>query len=829
MLTKSPEHLVEGKYSFADLVDLERLEAVINSISKALGLALGVTSYPEQEQLINTGWQTICTDFHRACSAASKVCERSNLELTRELKELKEVKVKRCAHGLVDGATPIIIKGAHVANLFGGQVLFEEPDIEHYRKRAQQFGFDEEAYLAALRQVPIVPETQFVETMTFLVEIAIILAEQGLSNLKSQQLAKESQEATALLRAIVEQSQVPMCCVSAKDLSIMLVNQACIDFHNYDIKEGRPLMIEPKDWNFKHFDGEGNPIAPQDLPLLRALHGQTTTDMEMRIEFDDGSSRYCLSSAVPIKNEDGETIAGLVVFPDITERKVTEQALRESESRFRELAEMLPEAIFEADVELNLLYANERSYELFGYSKEDFEAGLNGLQMIIPEDRERARANLGRRLQGEKIAAIEYLGLKKDQSTFPLLLHIEPVTLEGKISGFRGIIIDITARKELESQYLQAQKVESIGRLAGGVAHDLNNLLTPILGYGQMLQDEFSAKDARRHTVEEIIEAGKRARNLVRQLLAFSRKQTMNLAPLDVDKTIIGFEKLLRRTIRENIEIKLNLSSAPYRVMADIGQIEQVIMNLAINASDAMPDCGQLLIETNKKQIDGQDSSSKGLLPGEYVVLKIKDTGFGMSEETIEKVFEPFFSTKGEKGTGLGLATVYGIIKQHNGHIFVESELERGSTFRVLLPTTESEEEDKESKPEKSISVEGMETIILVEDNEQVRTLAKAMLSRMGYSVIVASSGKEIFERLSSYAGPADLLLTDVVMPGLNGKEIYTKLREIYPHIRVLYMSGYAADIIGRHGVLDEGTRLLNKPFTYEGLALRIREVLDQG
>ena len=827
-MTKRPEHLVEGEYTFADLVDLKRLEAVIKSISKAMGLALGVTGYPKQEQLISTGWKPLCRDFHRACDSTSKICEQSNLELTKDLAELKEVKVKKCAHGLVDGATPIVIKGAHVANIIGGQVFFEKPDFEEYRLKAQQFGFDEEAYLAALRQVPVVPEKQFVESMSFLVEIAIILAEQGLSKLKSEQLAKESQEANALLRAIVEQSQVPMCCVSAKDLSIMLVNQACIDFHNYDIKEGRPLAIEPKDWSFKHFDGEGNPISPQDLPLLRALRGLTTTDMEMRVEFDDGSSRYCLSSAVPIKNEQGETIAGLVVFPDITERKMTEQALRESESRFRELAEMLPEAIFETDIELNLLYANERSFELFGYTKEDFAAGLNGLQMIVPADRERAKANLGKRLQGEKIAALEYLGLKKDQRTFPLLLHVEPITVEDKISGFRGIIIDITARKELESQYFQAQKVESIGRLAGGVAHDLNNLLTPILGYGQMLHDEFNAKDTRRHTVEEIIEAGKRARNLVRQLLAFSRKQTMHLTPLDVDQTIIGFEKLLRRTIRENIEIKLNLASAPYRVLADIGQIEQVIMNLAINAADAMPDSGQLLIETHKSQIHGLSPSSKGILPGEYVVLEIKDTGFGMSEETMEKVFEPFFSTKGEKGTGLGLATVYGIVKQHNGQIFVESQLEQGTTFKVLLPRTDSEAKEKDSSPEKSISAAGMETIILVEDNSQVRTLAKAMLSRMGYSVIVASTGQELFASLSKHKGPADLLLTDVVMPGLNGKQIYTKLQETYPHIRVLYMSGYAADIIGRHGVLDEGTRLLNKPFTYEGLALQIREVLEQ-
>jgi PAS domain S-box-containing protein len=385
-------------------------------------------------------------------------------------------------------------------------------------------------------------------------------------------------------------------------------------------------------------------------------------------------------------------------------------------------------------------------------------------------------------------------------------------------------------RALLEEQYHQAQKVESIGRLAGGVAHDLNNLLTPILGYSEILKDDLDPSDTRRESVEEVLNAGFRARDLVRQLLAFSRKQTLEYRPMDLNIALTGFGKLLQRTIREDIEIEIIPSPDILTIMADIGQIEQVIMNLAVNAQDAMPEGGCLTIETATAELDEEYAAKhQGVKPGTYVMLGISDTGCGMDEETLDQVFEPFFSTKGELGTGLGLSTVYGIVKQHGGNIWGYSEPGKGTTFKVYLPV--SGEALIEENPVESISASPKcsETILLVEDNEQVRELAHTILKRQGYTVLVAENGPEALTILTAHDGTVDLLLTDVVMPGMNGRDLFDKVTEKQPAIKGLYMSGYTDDTIAHCGVLDEGTAFIQKPFSVQTLAAKVREVLEHG
>ena len=395
--------------------------------------------------------------------------------------------------------------------------------------------------------------------------------------------------------------------------------------------------------------------------------------------YPDGSKQWFDLSIQP-------TPEGLFVLSiDITERKEVEEALRNSEARFRDLVEMLPEAVFETDSNLDLTFANQRAFELFGYSKEDLERGLNGLEMLAPEERGRARENMMKRIKRENSGTVEYMALKKDGTVFPILFHANIFSKGNEVLGFRGIIVDITDRKRvekekdhLEEQYRQAQKVESIGRLAGGVAHDLNNLLTPILGYGEMLLSDLGSDEVRKEPVGEILRAGLRAKDLVSQLLAFSRKQTLEYKTLDMNKIVRGIEKLLRRTIREDIEIAIIPAHKPQTIRADLGQIEQVIMNLAVNAQDAMPGGGKLTIETAQVKLDDNYIEDHfGTEAGDYVMLAISDTGCGMDEEIRKQIFEPFFSTKGEYGTGLGLATVYGIVKQHGGNIFVYSELNK--------------------------------------------------------------------------------------------------------------------------------------------------------
>ncbi len=383
--------------------------------------------------------------------------------------------------------------------------------------------------------------------------------------------------------------------------------------------------------------------------------------------------------------------------------------------------------------------------------------------------------------------------------------------------------------KRLQSQLIQAQKMESIGLLAGGLAHDLNNLLTPILGYGQMLLGDFGRDDVRKGRVTEIVEASMRARDVVRQLLAFSRKQTLEIKLIDLNRVLTRFERLLRRTIREDIVIRTVLTPDLPLVQGDIGQLEQVIMNLAVNAQDAMVDGGLLTIETAVTELRETDTRAReGASPGTYVVLSVRDTGCGMDDGILSRIFEPFFTTKERgKGSGLGLATVHGIVKQHNGSICVHSEPNAGTTFQVCLPISEGAVRPSDSFPPVGlVDLHGSETILVVEDNQQVRDLVHSILTRRGYTVLVAESGKAALTLLDEHDGPVQLLLTDVVMPELNGRKLFERVRERCRDTKVLYMSGYTDDVIVHRGVLDSGVSFIQKPFLVEALAAKVREVL---
>jgi signal transduction histidine kinase len=395
------------------------------------------------------------------------------------------------------------------------------------------------------------------------------------------------------------------------------------------------------------------------------------------------------------------------------------------------------------------------------------------------------------------------------------------------ISGQKQMELE---RREYETRIQQMQKMESIGRLAGGVAHDLNNLLSPILGYGELLQDGFPRDDPRRKSTRAIVSAAYRARDLVRQLLAFSRKQALEFKIVDMNQVLVGFEKLLRRTLREDIELDLALPSGLPAIRADVGQIEQVIMNLASNAQDAMPNGGRLTIESGVVDLDENYAKDhEDVHPGPFVMLAVSDTGNGMDLGTRERIFEPFYTTKGKgQGTGLGLATVYGIVKQHGGNIWVYSEPEHGATFKCYFPVDETSEAVVEESPAKvPQETRGEETVLVAEDNDEVRELAVNILKSQGFTVLAAADGKACLRLAEEHKGPIHLLLTDVVMPDMNGKELFQKISAQVPDIRVIYASGYTDDVIAHHGVLDEGINFLQKPFSVKGLALKVREVLD--
>ena len=507
----------------------------------------------------------------------------------------------------------------------------------------------------------------------------------------------------------------------------------------------------------------------------------------------------------------------------------TMQSLRESEARFRELAEMLPEAVFETDLDMVLTFANQKATEIFGYSRKDLAVGCNAMDMLIPRDRLRIAQKRPRPIDDpdDGTGAVQYTGLRKDGSTFPMLLNMAPIEKEKKKVGYRAVAVDITEELTLKDHLRQAQKMEAVGQLAGGIAHDLNNVLSPILGFSEMLREDLDESDKNRAPVDEIIRAGIHARDLIRKLLAFSRRQALSIMPVNINTILKEFENLLRRTIREDIEINIVAAPTLPACMADAGQIEQVVINLAINAADAMPDGGKLTFSTDIEQLDptlhGMDPEMQ---PGDYVVLTVSDTGHGMDEATCRQIFEPFFSTKGIRGTGLGLSTVYGIVKQHGGGIRVDSHPGTGSRFSIYLPVCSHTQAIQTISHPATVNRKGTAVILLVEDSAQIRKMTRTMLIRLGYRVVVAENGDQAISALNAHGGRIDLMLTDVVLPGINGRELYARAVKTHPDLKVLYMSGYADDIIAHHKVLEQPMNFIEKPFLTRDLAQKINQVL---
>jgi PAS domain S-box-containing protein len=513
--------------------------------------------------------------------------------------------------------------------------------------------------------------------------------------------------------------------------------------------------------------------------------------------------------------------------------------LRASEAareRLIHAIEQTGEIVVITDTEGVIQYVNPAFTVVTGYSREE-AIGQNPRLLKSGEHDEEYYADLWATITAGRTWHGSFTNRRKDGTLYHEDATISPVTDEaGNIVNYVAVKRDITAslaieeeKAHLEEQVQQSQKLESIGRLAGGVAHDLNNLLSPILGYSEMLLDETSPGDESRFSLEEIVQASMRARDLVRQLLAFSRKQVLEFKPLDLNAVIENFRKLLRRTIREDVELEFELEPGLPSVSGDVGQIEQMLMNLAVNAQDAMPEGGSLTIATSKVELDEDYAAShEGTAAGTYVQLELRDTGIGMPPDVMNHIFEPFFTTKPvDKGTGLGLATVYGIIKQHGGSINVYSEPGLGTRFRIFLPLAEGMQAAMAEAANIPASTSGDETILLVEDNSQVRKLTHRMLLRHGYNVMIAGSGVEALGLVADYDGPLDLLLTDVIMPAMSGRELYDELAASYPGMKVLYMSGYSYDVIATHGIMEESVNFIEKPFLADSLAVKVRAVLD--
>jgi len=536
----------------------------------------------------------------------------------------------------------------------------------------------------------------------------------------------------------------------------------------------------------------------------------------------------------PVTGKDGKYYGRIWTFRDITERKRMEESLHESEEKFRQLANNITDVFWMTSHDLKEIHYISPGYELiWGRSMESlYHNPHQWIDAILPQEREHVFAVFGTLMANVPKVSVEYQISRPDGTI--RWIHDRGFQVRdtgGNLVRLAGIASDITERKQFEAKLFQSQRLETVGKLAGGFAHEFNSILTAIIGQSELLLGDLPATSSQAESAQEINMAAGRAATLTRQLLAFGRKQLLQPKVLDLNSILSGMESALRHLTGGNADVRIVPAAGLKAVKADAGQIEQVILNMAMNAADAMPNGGRLTLETANVSFD-QDSVGRypELKPGDYVMLAITDTGPGISEEIKARVFDPFFSTKDVgQGTGLGLSACYGIVKQSGGHIGVYSEQGRGTTFKIYLPHLELTSKTFIQRPDAPDLPHGTETILLVEDDPALREMAVTLLRRLGYTVLAAANGIEALSlKQQRNVGHVDLLFTDVVMPHMNGKELADRVQAFNPHTKVLFTSAYTENAIVHQGVLDKDVALLQKPFTPSALAHKLREVLDQ-
>lgn len=568
----------------------------------------------------------------------------------------------------------------------------------------------------------------------------------------------------------------------------------------------------------------------RDVFLSLLLEQSMVSGFEVGFNRKDKQQIWVSLSARIVRTDDGTSqfIEGLCA--DITDRKHAEDSLRKSEEKYHTLVDNLSVGVYRTTggAEGNFLQANPAMMKIFGYDLFDEFVKVPVLSLYQdPADR---RSFIDELTRVGYIKDRELAMRRKDGSPIWILCSANAMFDENReIKWIDGVNEDITERKQLEIQLRQAQKMEAIGTLAGGVAHDFNNILTAIIGYGNLLKMKIEEDQSLRYYLDPILSSAEKAAQLTQSLLAFSRKQIIRLQPVSLNEIVDGMGKLLLRVIGEDIELQIEQHDGVLLVLADRSQIEQVILNLVTNARDAMPEGGAISIETDRIMLTKELLVKHEFMrPGDYAVISVSDTGIGMDEDTRSRIFEPFFSTKTVgKGTGLGLSIVYGIVKQHNGDISVYSELGKGTSFRIYLPLAEEGALRGDGYIVESPAVGGTETILIGEDNDDVRRLAKDILTYGGYTVILARDGEDALAKFRENADRIDMLLLDVVMPKKNGKEVYDEVTQQKPGVKVLFMSGYTANIIHKKGVLEEGLNFIPKPLSPDRLLRKVRTVLS--
>jgi PAS domain S-box-containing protein len=600
--------------------------------------------------------------------------------------------------------------------------------------------------------------------------------------------------------------------------NILYVNKAFekLTGHSVDAFTGKSFAPLFDDENLKKAEAVYAATLKGDCPQFELLFKDTGV--------------ICEYKSQPIIDKKDNIVGVMGIARDITEYRATEQALRDSEDRYRSLFIESRDVVFISSPAGRFEEVNPAGLELFGYKSKDEFMSLD-IDKDLYDDSE-ARSAFMREMDRYGFVKDFEVTLKRSDGE-RIIVSITANTVhddKGRVIAYRGILRDMTGYKQLEQQLIQAQKMEAVGKLTGGIAHDFNNILTTIMGYAGLMQMKISKDDPIMSNLEHILGATERAKKLTKGLLAFSRKQIMELKPVNLNHLLTELEDLLSEVISEDIEFNVMLSEKPLVAMAESVQIEQVLMNLITNAKDAMPSGGVLSVSIEEVEMDHGFIKGHGYgTVGGYACIMVSDSGEGIEKTTIDKIFEPFFTTKDVgKGTGLGLAIVYGIVKQHNGHIDVQSEPGKGTTFKIYLPTVDVVvDDDEEDREEEAMPAMGSETVLVAEDNDELRSLITISLEGYGYTVIEARDGLEAVERFKEHRNVIDLLIFDVIMPRLNGKESFDEIKSISPAVKVIFTSGYTEDILDKKLVMEEGINFLSKPVSPKELLARVRATLD--
>ncbi len=953
------------RYGLKDLVDIGRLQELTDHLYAVAGIPSAIIAV-DGEILTGSGWQRICTEFHRRHPEIERQCIESDTRLRERLGGGDAFVEYTCPRGLTDASIPIVIDGERLANAFVGQLFTQPPDAAveaRFRENAREFGLDENAYMDAFREIPVIGRDRLRPALLFLAQLARIVAESGLQRKRELEIAERLREGESRYRRLFESMDEGVAINEAVfdpsgrmiDAVILDVNPAYETLTTYragraigrratelysmtsvelahwwsaknglrsathseyfharsgrwfsiattpleadrfftifsDVTEQRRTLetlsaseekyrllaenisdaiwmldlnerftyLSPSTrslWGYTPEEGfrlsmretltpESYEIAARTIAEEFAREGESGVDpnrsrlMELEQIHKDGTRYWTEVTAKFLRDANGSICGIIGATRDVSERRKSERALRESEALLRQAQDAAQLGHYVLNVTTGIWTCSEALEKVFGIAP-DYPKSVEGwLEIVHPDDRDMMAVYfrdevIGKRQRFDKLYRIlrktdhstQWVHGQGDLSIGP---DGAPVTMFGIIQNVTRDVEADQRAEQLQSQLQQAVKLEAVGRLAGGVAHDFNNLLTIIGGNADLLLASLPDGEAGREELAEIKKASERAAALTAQLLAFSRKQMIAPRVVDINELVTGSTKMLKRLIGEDVELSFVPGAVAGRIRVDPHQLEQVFVNLAVNARDAMPQGGRLRVETGIVVVDEEYARTHlDAAPGSYVRISISDTGAGIAPDLLPHLFEPFFTTKEVgKGTGLGLSMVYGIVRQNEGFIDVESERGVGSKFHVYLPLIEA---DRGPAPEPVSTPRpgGTETILLVEDEDPVRIVTRRFLQRLGYDVVDFSRAEDALDWAAGPDARFDLLLTDVIMPGMNGPQLHDALRAKRPELRVLYMSGYTGDAIARHGVLDETTDFLQKPFSLDLLAHSVRNALS--